>query len=314
MFKKNIRKFFLKIIIFIIAVLAIPTVITLVSNGKISTRIYSATESGKYVVINNNGIKEELDVENYIPCVLMGQLSIENEEELLKSFAVIMRTYILNLMTDKSSIDSGEIDIPYISYDEMEELWGDNFPENYNKLMKVVSDTSLQVISNNDKLISPYYHSVSAENTRNGVEVLGENFAYLCSVNCATDTTSPDYFKAYYYTNDDFASAIRDIDKNISIDEAAPLVNIQIVSKDSAGYILSLDIGGVTISGIDFYKAMNINSPSFLIEEYNDGIRITTYGVGHGLGLSLNHAASLASNGSSYVEILHYFYNNVEIK
>ena len=296
MFKKNLRKFFFKITLFIITVLAIPTGITLLSHGKVSTRIYSTTESGKYVKINNNGIKEELDVENYIPCVLMGQLSIENEEELLKSFAVIMRTYILNNMAGESSIDSDKLDIPYITYDEMEELWGESFPENYNKLMKIVSDTSLQVI------------------TFNGNEVIGEDFSYLCSVNCASDSTSPDYFKAYYYTNEEFTSAIRSINKNISIDETSPLVNIQIVSKDSAGYVLSLDIGGVTISGIDFYKAMNINSPSFIIEDYNDGIRITTYGVGHGLGLSLNHAASLASSSSSYIEILHYFYNNVEIK
>ena len=59
---------------------------------------------------------------------------------------------------------------------------------------------------------------------------------------------------------------------------------------------------------------MNINSPSFMIEEYNGGVRIATYGKGHGLGVSLCYASVLAKKGSSYKEILNYFYTNIDIK
>lgn len=196
----------------------------------------------------------------------------------------------------------------------MEKLWEDNFPDNYNKLMKIVSDTSLVTITCNGSLISPYYHGVSAGKTRSGTEVMSENFSYLCSVNCPDDTSSPDYFKAYYYSYKEFAGKIRSIDKNISIDDNAPLENVQIISRDSAGYVLNMSVGGISIDGTRFYEAMGINSPSFMIEEYDGGVRITTYGLGHGLGVSLNYASSLAAKGSSYIEILHYFYTNTEIK
>lgn len=312
--KHHIRKKTVKFAAFIFITLAFPSLITLVLNGRMKERVYSAADSGKAVILNDNGVTETLDVEVFLPCAVMGQLSIDNDEELLKCFTVIMRTYIISSMGAEASVPASSLDIPYMTYNEMEAAWGDDFPTRYNKLMKIVSDTSLKTISRGDSTISPYYHSVSAGVTRSGSEVLGEEFSYLCSAKCPNDTASPDYFKAYYYTNEEFAALIRSVDSNLSVDAAAPLENVQIISRDASGYVLEMSVNGVSVDGTDFYEAAKINSPSFMIEEYNDGVRITTYGKGHGLGVSLNHAASLASDGKSYQEILHYFYTDVEIK
>lgn len=307
-----IRNLILRIFLFVIITLAIPTVFTLFFGKKTEGRIYTAEESGRFVTVEANGITEKMDVEEFIPCAVMGQLSIENEEELLKSFAVIMRTYIYKEMGDKNSISADELNIPYLSYSEMEALWEDKFPDNYNRLMKIMSNTSLEVITANGTVISPYYHSISCGNTRSGNEVLGEEFSYMCSASCPDDKSSTDYFKAYYYENAEFAKLVRSIDSEIIIDDSAPLENVQIISRDGAGYVMDMTIGNRTVNGTAFYEAMNINSPSFMIEEYNGGIRITTYGKGHGLGVSLCYASVLAKNGSSYKEILNYFYTNIE--
>lgn len=311
--KRYLRKQLLKALVFVIITICFPAAVTLIMNGKKPQRVYSASESGKYVIINNEGFTETLDVEDFIPCAIMGQLSINNDEELLKCFAVIIRTYIYSALGNENSIPVQNLNIPYITYDEMETIWEDDFPKNYNTLMKIAADTSLETITCNNMLISPYYHSVSGGKTRNGSEVMNDMYSYLCSVNCPDDTASPEYFKAYYYTNEEFAQKVRTIDNNISIDISAPLETVQIVSRDSAGYVLDISIGGINIDSTKFYEAMQINSPSFIIEEYNGGIRITTYGCGHGLGLSLNYAAVLAANGSSYTEILNYFYTNIKI-
>lgn len=312
--KHHIRRTLLRLLIFVFITLGFPAVVTLLLNGRLSERVYSAAESGKSVVLDNGKITETLDVENFLPCAVMGQLSIENDEELLKSFAVIMRTYIFSVMGAETSIPVSSLDIPYVTYDELETLWGDDFPANYNRLMKIVSDTSLKTLYCGDIMISPYYHSVSAGTTRAGSEVLGESYSYLCAAKCPNDSASPDYFKAYYYTNEEFASLVRLMDERISVDPASPLENLQIISRDSSGYVLEMSVGGITFDGTQFYEKAKINSPSFMIEEYNGGVRISTYGKGHGLGLSLNHAASMAAGGSSYQEILHYFYTDVEIK
>lgn len=310
---RHIRKTFFKILLFIIITLTIPTAFTLFFGKKTEGRIYVTSDSGRFITMEANGITEKMDVESFIPCAIMGQLSIENEEELLKSFAVIIRTYIYKEMGDKDSISADKLNIPYVSYSEMEALWEDKFPDNYNRLMKIMSNTSLEIITSNGNVISPYYHSISGGNTRSGNEVLGEEFSYMCSAACPDDKASTDYFKAYYYENADFAKLVRTIDSEIIIDDTAPLENVQIVSRDGAGYVMDLTIGNRTVNGTSFYEAMNINSPSFMIEEYNGGVRITTYGKGHGLGVSLCYASVLAKNGSSYKEILNYFYTNIDI-
>ena len=309
----HIKKLILRILLFIAATIAIPTVITLLAGKKTDSRIYKASDSGKYVTFESNGVTEKMDVEEFIPCAIMGQLSIENEEELLKTFAVIMRTYIYREMGDNNTIAADSLNIPYMSYSDMEALWEDAFPDNYNRLMKIMSNTSLEVITYNDELIAPYYHSTSCGNTRAGSEVLGDEFSYMCAAGCPDDKSSTDYFKAYYYDNDEFAQLVRAMDSQIVIDAAAPLENVQIVSRDSSGYVLDMNIGNCTINGTAFYEAMNINSPSFMIEEYNGGIRITTYGKGHGLGVSLCYASVMAEKGSSYKEILNYFYTGIKI-
>ncbi len=311
--KHSLRKKIIKILSLIVLTVMLPTIITLALGESDASRTYHASESGKYVILTDKQINERLDVEDFIGCAVMGQLGIESEEELQKAFAVILRTYIVEKIGNSTEISVEKLDIPYISYSELETLWGDDFPTNYNKLQKVISDTSLETIKCDNKLISPYYHSVSSGSTRNGDEVLGDGYPYLRSVSSLSDSTSPDFFKSYYFENEEFANIIRKINNSISIDTNSPLVNLQIVSRCSASYVLELSIGGISVTGIDFANALSLNSPNFQIEEYDDGIRVTTNGVGHGLGLSLYGAAALAEKGSSYIEILNYYYSNITI-
>lgn len=51
----HIRKTFFKILLFIIITLAIPTVFTLFFGKKTSGKIYTASDSGKFITIEANG-------------------------------------------------------------------------------------------------------------------------------------------------------------------------------------------------------------------------------------------------------------------
>ncbi len=48
------------------------------------------------------------------------------------------------------------------------------------------------------------------------------------------------------------------------------------------------------------------------MKEVDGEIRVTTKGLGHGLGVSLHGANELAKDGFSYKEILKYFYSGIE--
>lgn len=281
-----------------------PTAVTLFMNKDNSNtdKVYTARSSGKSISITEDKNTQVLDVEEFIPCAIMGQLSINNNEELLKAFAIVLRTYIYSKFSDENTIEISALDLPYISYDDMKEAWKDDFADNLNKLNKIMEETSLMVLKYNDVLIQPYYHSLSAGITRE------RNEEYITAVECASDREDKKYLQTSVYSYEAFISTIKEINSDIVLSAESPLEGFQIVSKDNAGYITELQIGGVSVDVNTFSDKFSLSSQCFEIDEYNGGIRIITKGVGHGYGMSLHSAEILGQSGKNYNEILSTFY------
>ena len=90
--------------------------------------------------------------------------------------------------------------------------------------------------------------------------------------------------------------------------------NMEIESNDDAGYITKIRIGDTEIPGEEFRKFLNLNSSCFTMEQVEKGIRITTKGLGHGVGMSQYGAERMAESGKPYDEILQYYFKNVTIE
>lgn len=309
MFGKKLMKYIGKYLLLAFGVLCIPWIFTLVFGKDSGIKIYHSSDSGKYVIVEN----QKLDVEDFVACALVKQMDIAEEEEALKAQAVIIRTYIYEkLQTVKGDeIKAEELDLQYILFEDLEKIWGDSFSDNYNRLMKIVSNTSMEVLTFEDRIIKPYFHSVSCGYTRSGKEVLGEEYGYLMSVQSSKDVESENYLSAFMFKKEDFVKKLRDANAEISIADDKPLETLQIISRDNAGYVNSLQIGNVQMTGDEFAGIFGINSPNFQVDEYDGQIRIITKGLGHGLGLSMHGAVELAKSGKSYKEILQHYYAGV---
>lgn len=309
MHKRNFGKKIFYTILIIAFCAAFPTIATLFFNKSSNTdKIYTTKDSGKTVTITENNAARTLDVEEFIPCALMGQLSIDNNEELLKAFAIVLRTLIYSKFSDETaSVDAASLNLPYITYDDMEEIWKDNFVDNLNKLNKVMEETALLVLKYNDTLIYPYYHSISAGITRGGEE------AYIVPVDCPDDREAEKYLHTSVYSYETFINTIKELNEEIVLSADAPLEGFQIVSKDNSGYITELQIGGASVDVNAFLEKFSLSSLCFEIDEYNGGIRIITKGVGHGYGMSLNTAQIMGETGKSYTDILNTFYSGAII-
>ena len=83
--------------------------------------------------------------------------------------------------------------------------------------------------------------------------------------------------------------------------------------KDSAGYVSKFRIGNTVCSGDEFRDALSLASSAFSIQEESGGLKITTMGKGHGLGMSQWTANELAKNGQNYKEILEFFFEGTTI-
>ena len=57
-----------------------------------------------------------------------------------------------------------------------------------------------------------------------------------------------------------------------------------------------------------------LKSAKFDVSVDGDRVIFTTYGYGHGVGMSQWGAQVLAENGKTYDEILKYYFRNIEIK
>lgn len=300
-----LKKLSLYITIITLFCLLFPTCVTLIFNSKPDSELYKTTQSGKSIIINNG--KETMDVEEFIPCAMMGQLSIDDNEVLLDTFAIVLRTYIYNTMAGSNSINAEALNIPYMSHDAMKSTWKADFTDNVNKLNKIMADTSLLVIRYNDSLINPYYHTLSCGSTRDSSE------EYINPIVCEADLTDHDYLSTSVYSYDTFIRTIQQINPDITISATAPLETFQIISKDSVGYVTELQIGGVSIDINTFLNTFALPSACFEVDEYNGGIRLISKGIGHGYGISLHTAKIMAANGSSFQDIIGYFYQGVTI-
>ena len=179
----------------------------------------------------------------------------------------------------------------YTSPEDLEKLWGyEQWKENEEKLWEAVRSTEGQILTVEGLPAELPFHAVSAGRTRSG-EILGEGYAYLESVECPGDVESADYLNIQFLTLSQLP---------------------EIISRDEGGYVTELRVGEETMAGEEFRSRFCLNSSSFTLDETEEGIRAVTKGLGHGLGLSLYQANCFAAEGQSYLEILRYFYKNVE--
>ncbi len=256
---------------------------------------------------NMRGQKEQAEapgLEDYVAGILPGQMSVSYQTEALKAQAVIIRTNLLKKSMEfygiKSLSEAAEaiqeddlkaMGFAYSSPDELEELWGyEQWETNYTKLEQIVSSTAGQVLTIDQQLVDLPYHAISAGKTRSG-QVLGEGYFYLESVDCPTDVEAADYLKVQV----------------LSLDER-PVI----VEQDDARYVTKIRIGEEILAGEEFRSRFSLNSSSFTLEQTEEGVRVVTKGLGHGLGLSMYQANRFADEGKTYLEILLYFYKNVE--
>ncbi len=295
-----------KIIIICIS-LIIPYIVTLLCVKRSGSlyKVYEVKDSGYTIELDNVSI----DMERFIPMVLMTRMDITDEEEALKVQAVIIRTYISGKLEENktNSISVSDLKLNYLSYDKMKNIWGEDFTKNYNILNKIISNTSMKVITYDDKLITPYYHEASYGKTRTSDK------DYLKSVESENDIMAKNFLKIQYYTLDDIDKKLKEKSQDYTFDKEKGASNFEYIYNEGTEYVEALKIGENQISGSEFADIFDIPSESFTIEDYEGQIRIISKGLGHGYGVSMYGASYMAENGNSYETIIKHYFTGVSI-
>ena len=143
-----------------------------------------------------------------------------------------------------------------------------------------------------DLALTPFFR-LSNGCTRDGAEVLGNgDYPYLKIVDCPLDIENTKQIQT------------------VTVDD----MDAEITALDTAGYVINVRVGQENVSGEEFRNTYNLASSCFTLQRYNGKMRITTRGIGHGLGMSQNTANKMSKKGKTYEEILQFFFAGTEIK
>ncbi len=169
------------------------------------------------------------------------------------------------------------------------------------------------------KLCNTTYFSCSAGVTNNAKDVWGGSIAYLTSVEAPEDKRTNKYYgataKLSEKTMASYIESYLNIDPNDYGDPDEWIDDLETYDNDV--YIKSVTVAGKKITGRQFREGLmksKIYSHAFDVEYKKGEFLFTTYGYGHGVGMSQLGAEQIAKSGKSYKEILQHYYTGTTVK
>lgn len=264
------------------------------------------------VIVERDNKELTTSVEEYLVHVLAAQIPADFEAETLKAQAILARTYIYGLMENRTDIYEDELDMDALSTEQMKALWGEKeYLSRLAKIQRAVNETVGLYILYEGTLIEPLFCYASAGKTRSR----GEDYPYLKQTESPGDLLAENYRSLPVFEMKEFVRLVNEIPEAVVIDEEELKQGggIQIVERDSSGYVKQVQIGQKTYTGEEIQYALGLVSPCYSFERLDGKIRIICKGVGHGYGFAQFGANEMAKDGKTYEELLKYYFQNIEI-
>ncbi len=258
------------------------------------------TESGSVVAET-----DAAEIEQQLIGIVAKEISADAHEEAILAQCVIARTNLCDAKT-RNTAEPDALDV-----EEMRALWGEQFEECYERLKMCAERTKGEVLMWNGDYAYAAYHAISAGSTRDMTELYSEaKMPYLKVQTCEADVVAEGYLAVSYLEKEEFAETCNRLFAGSGVENIEDVV---IETRDTAGYVTSMKVGTVTCDGEAFREGFGLKSACFAISEIDGQVRIVTKGLGHGFGLSQHTANKMAEEGSSYREILTYFFPGTEL-
>lgn len=303
---------FRKITIAAVFLFLVPYIITVFMNGSHMKK--DTNSSLKQVKVQSGNSWKKVPLEEYFIGILAKEIDVAYEEEALKAQAILTRTNIYREISEnKETIFPGE----YMTYREMEKAWGKQEAQEIRKrLQKVMEETDEKIVMYEGKPALAPFHRLSNGSTRDGTEVFGnDSYPYLRKKDCPKDVESKLELQTLTLTYEEVKEYCRPfllaVDKKES-ERKFTAEDFEITKVDSSGYVIKIRIGGNIYSGEKFRETLDLPSGCFMLQDQEGSLKITTKGVGHGVGMSQYTANEMAKEGKNCEEILSYFFEGTE--
>lgn len=260
-------------------------------------------------VLKGDGQVVDMELEEYICRVVLGEMPASFEVEALKAQAVAARTYTLRSVGGSKHPD-GAVCTSYKccqAYCEPEGyIRNGGTLANVEKVFGAVRQTAGQVLYYNDKLIMATYFSSAGGTTEDAKEVWGTAFPYL------TVVSSPEGDDRYNGETVTFTAKEFQTLLGVTL-KGKPASWFGVVTYTVGGGVDQIRIGGKLYDGVELRGILGLRSTDFTVTTTDTSVTFTTNGYGHRVGMSQYGADAMAATGSDYQQILYHYYTGTEL-
>lgn len=271
------------------------------------------TGDSPVILIQNaaDGAVLEVPLLDYMIGAAASEMPVNWPDEALKAQAVASHSYAL-YQRDHADVDKlggawFSADPArrqgYMSEEVLRSYWGDAYEENYARLKGLFEPIAGQVLTWEGAPAAACYHAISCGRTEASENVWSEALPYLAGVDSTLDLAAEGYEQTVTYTAQQMYDALTANFAGLDL-TAKPGRWFGEASYTPAGYVESIQVGGVFAKGTDLRAALGLRSACFTVQYAEGAFAVTTKGYGHGVGLSQWGAKNLALTGKSFEEIL----------
>ena len=260
---------------------------------------------GRTIKFNNGGVISNIDLEEYVIGVVAAEMPAAFHSEALKAQAVVARTYAMKKASKGITLVNSTSHQVYNGVEQMKAKWSSSYSTYYNKIKNAVNDTKGKVLKYNGEYIEALYFSMSNGKTELPTYVWSTNYPYLQVVSSSWDENIS---AAKYTVNISYKELSNKL--GVTVNENS---EIKVLSRTAGDRINEISIAGKTFGGVKVRSLLGLRSADFEITKTSSGVKITTKGFGHGVGMSQYGANGAAKAGYTYKQILNHYYSGASL-
>ena len=262
-----------------------------------------------------------IPLEEYVRGVLAAEVPADFELEALKAQAMAARTYVVKRMVewDRSNVPvrdavvtDSAIHQVFVGADDLPNLWpASKADANLDKLTRAVRETRDLILTYDGRPINATFFSTSNGYTENSEDYWSDYTPYLRSVPSPWDARlSPRYKETVSL---DAGEVMRKLGVGALAPSQAGASGMKVLERTQGGRIKTISIGNRTFTGREVREKLGLNSTHFEWKWNGNRIEFTTYGYGHGVGMSQWGANGMAKEGKTAEEIVKHYYTGIDI-
>ena len=257
----------------------------------------------------------EVSLREYVIGAVASEMPINWPDAALQAQAGAAHTYLLYRRdhTDPAALHGAWLTADparrrgFLTDAGLRSYWGPHYAENYARLAALVDPVLQTILTWEQEPAAASYFALSNGRTEASQNVWNEALPYLQGVDSSWDQSAEGYARTVRLSSTQMHSALVTA-LEIRPDGCLPADYFTDFIYTDAGYVYTVQVCGQEVLGTVLRSALDLRSSCFAIQWDGTDFVITTYGYGHGVGLSQTGARAMAENGSSWQEILlHYF-------